>query len=98
MIKLLSSPSKTLVLMTGRAWVRDLIFRGHNRRDKSEGVAANVHVGKRLLDWRHVAGNTFSAGATGLVMRVFFDLRGMRTVGRAWPVTFQAHDVGWFNQ
>jgi hypothetical protein len=53
-------------------------------------MAANVQVGKGLLDTWHVAGDTFSAGATWLMMRMFLERAAVRTVWRARAVTFEA--------
>ena len=51
------------------------------RRDETERVAAHVHVGDRLCDLRHVAGDALAARAAGLVMRVLLDRR--RREGRS---------------
>lgn len=56
-------------------------------------MAANVLIRKRLLDFRHMAGNAFSARAAGFVMRVFFNAAGVRTIGRFWTMAFETHDT-----
>ncbi len=56
-------------------------------------MAANIHVGERLLDLRHMAGNTFAARTAGFMMGVFFDAAGVRTIGRFWAMAFETHDI-----
>lgn len=61
--ELLSGPHETLVFVAGRAGIWDLVSTGHCRRNESEGMAADILVGKRLFDLRHVASDAFPAWA-----------------------------------
>ena len=63
------------------------------RTDEPKRVAANVHVAKRLSDFRHMAGRAGVAGTSLLMMRVFFDAVFAWTVWRPRTVTVQAQFV-----
>ena len=62
LLQLLDGPRCSLVRVAGIARVRHLELIRHRRWDEFEGMAANVDIGNRLLDLRHVAANTFVAG------------------------------------
>ena len=79
--------------MAGVAGVGHFILRRRRRRDEFEGVRADVHVGELSLDFGHVAVHALVAGAAGLVLRMGFNRRGVRTVGRTGSVALQAHDA-----
>ena len=66
--------------MADVAGVRDLESICLCRSDKIESVGTHVYVFNCLFDFRHVASDTFAAGAVGLVMCVRFDRSGV------WPV------------
>src|SRR5262249_5508785 len=70
--------------------LRDLSRAGRN---EAEGVAADVHVGDGLFDARHVARDALAAGAPGLMVRVLFEGRSTRAVGRAGAMAFEADGV-----
>ena len=76
--------------MADVARIRDLVVFRHCRRDESECVAADVIVGKGLLDLRHVAGDTLVSKASGFVAGVLRNRAGVRSIGRAWTVALQA--------
>ncbi len=59
-------------------------------RDEAESVTADVHIGNRLLDLRHVTGDTFISAARDLVMSVLFNGSSVRTIRRMGTVAFQA--------
>lgn len=46
----------------------------------------------------HVAGHALASGAAVLMVRVLFERRRSRTVGREWSVAFQAKLVGRLSQ
>ena len=58
-----------------------------------EGVAADVDVGDRLLDLRHVAGDALAARAAALMMRVRFERGGVRAVRRGRAVAVEAQTL-----
>ena len=53
-------------------------FRG---ADKSEGMAADIHIAEGLCDFRHMASDTFAAGTADLVLGMLLDCCGARSVG-----------------
>ncbi len=75
-------PLRRLVRVTGIARVRDLVLICHFGRDELKRMAADIDVGDRLLDLRHVAGHTVAAGTAGTMVRVGFDGGCMRAVWR----------------
>ena len=66
--------------MAIRAGVGNLIPVCHRRADKSKGVAPDVYIGDGLFNARHVTGDALVACASTLVMRMFFNGAGMRSV------------------
>ena len=78
--KLSGGPCRVFVLVTGRAGIRNLVDVGHRGRNKAKSVTPDVHIGDSLLNFRHVAGDTFIACASGLVMSMFFYCRRVRPV------------------
>ena len=76
--------------MATGAWIWNLVLIRHFRRDEGEGVASDVDIRDRLLDFRHVARYAIIAWTAGAMMSVFFDARGVRPVRRRRPVTCQA--------
>jgi hypothetical protein len=66
--------------MTRQVGVGDLVLVSHLRRDEPEREGTHIDIRDRLFDLRHMAGHAFPDGAVGLMMRVSFDGRGMRTV------------------
>jgi hypothetical protein len=50
------------------------------------------------LDLRHVAGYALTTGAAVLVVSVFLQCRGVRAIGRRWPMTIQAQLVYWLSE
>ena len=71
--------------MTRRARIGDFELVGHRRRDERKRVAADVHVGDRLLDLRHMARHTITAGAAARVMGMVFQSGRVRAIRRARP-------------
>ena len=70
--------------------VRNLQSVRRRRSDEVKGVAPDVHVDDRLLDFRHVASDALAPLASRFVMRVFFDRRGVRAIRRIRAVAIQA--------
>jgi hypothetical protein len=58
-----------LVRMADVAGIGDLQSLGLGRRHKAKGVAADIDVGNRLLDGRHMASYATATGTSGGVMR-----------------------------
>ena len=56
-------------------------------RGKHKGVAADVDVGNRLLDFRHMAGDALAARTVRQMMRVLGDARCPWPAGRRRAVT-----------
>ena len=76
--------------MAQRARVGNPIFFRHGGRNEAERVSVHVSAGYALgFDVRHVAGNAQASGAAIFVVRVFFQRRGARAVGRHWAVAIQ---------
>ena len=78
--QLLRRPAIGLALVASGTSVWNLVSLARRGRDKAKGVAADVHIGNSLRDGRHMARDTFAAGAPGLVMRVLFQ-GSRRSVG-----------------
>ncbi len=76
--------------MAGVAGVGDFILYRRGRRDELEGVRADVHVGELGLDLGHVAVHTLVARRARSVLRVGFDRRGVRAVGRTGSMALEA--------
>ncbi len=53
--------------------IRNLQGVGLTWRDEAEGVAADIHIRDRLLDFRHMTGEAIVAGAARLMVRVRLD-------------------------
>ena len=83
-------PRSVLVGVANVAGIRDLQGIGLSRRHEMKRVAADIHIGDRLFDLRHVTGDAFAPGAARLVVRMRFDARGMRPVLRIGAVAAQA--------
>ena len=75
-------PLRRLVRVTRVARVRDLVLICHFGRDEIKRMAADIDVGDRLLDLRHVTGHTVAAGAAGTMVRVGFNGGCMRPIWR----------------
>ena len=80
--------------MADVARVRDLQAVGPRRIDEVEGVTTDVHVGDRLFDLRHVAGDALASWAAELVVRVFLDRVRVRPILRVRSVAREAHLIG----
>lgn len=65
-------------------------FRG---ADKLERVAADTYIAERLGDFRHVAGDTLTAGAVRLVVGVLFQAQGVRAARRLGAVAVEAEQL-----
>src|SRR6266404_2378616 len=87
-------PRRRFVRMADVARVRDFQAVGPLRIDEVEGMAADVHVCDRLLDFRHVAGDALAARAARSMVGMLFDRRGMRAILRVRPVTGEAYAAG----
>lgn len=83
MAQVVRCPSRGFVCVTRSARIRDLVFLHHRRGDESECVSVDESAGHPLGFYRrHVAGNALTSGAAIFVMRVLFDSRVARAVGR----------------
>ena len=71
------------------AGIRNLQSVSRCRSDEVKRVAPHVHVGDRLLDLWHVAGDALAALATYFVMRVLLYCGRVRTVRRVRAVTIE---------
>src|SRR4029078_304664 len=91
--KCLSSPRCVVILVANVAGVRDLQRIRFAGRYEVKGMAADVYVGDRLLDLRHVAGRALAVRTVRLVMRVGFDRFGVRTILRFWAMARAANIV-----
>ena len=85
--------------MARRTGIGDLVFVGHARWDEAEGVRADERARHTFaLDLGHVAGNATAALTARFVVGVFFESRGVRTIGRGWGVTVETDFVPRFPQ
>jgi hypothetical protein len=82
--------------MADVAGIGDLQSFGLGRRHKAKGVAADIDVGDRLLDGRHMASYATAPSTSGRVMSVLLDGRSARTCLRVGNVTTQAEPVSGF--
>jgi hypothetical protein len=78
------------------AGIGDLQRFGLSRRHKAKGVAADIDVGDRLLDGRHMASDATAPSTGGRVMSVLLDGRSAGTCLRVGTVTTQAKPVSSF--
>jgi len=81
-----------------RAGIRDFVLIRHGRADKSKSMTSNVNVRDGLFDLWHMTGDTLATRTARFVMCMLFDCAYVWAIGRAWPVTFEAHDVRWLDQ
>jgi len=66
-------PRRGFVGVTGGAWIGDLIFIRHLRRDKPEGVSMYESARNTLcFDLRHMAGYALASRTAVFVMRMLF--------------------------
>src|SRR5579862_4472252 len=77
----IDSPGRGLVRMAPVARVGNLEGIRRGRRNKFERVTPDVHIGNRLLDFRHVATDAFIARGASLMMSMRFNACPTRTVG-----------------
>ncbi len=94
----LGGPGGRFVGVAGGAGIGNFVFVGHRRSDEREGVRTNFQVGNFRGDFWHVAGNATAAGGTLLVVRVFFDGGGARTVERLRGVAVHADLIAGLSQ
>ena len=66
------------------------------RGDKAEGVAADVLIGDRLLDLRHMASDALAAGAAWLMMSVLFEGCGVGSDLRVRTMAIETKRVAGF--
>lgn len=78
--------------MTNDARIGNLQCIRSCRGNELEGLGADVHIGNRLFDLRHVTGNTFVSGTGGRVMGVRFEGRRPRAIGRVWTVALKTEN------
>ena len=78
-----------LIRVTTGARIGNLELFAHRWRDEPERVAADVDIGDRLFDLRHVAGDAVAARTAFRMVRVIFDRGRMRAIGRARRVTVE---------
>ena len=77
--------------MTSITGIWNLESLGGRWRNKTECVAAHVHVGDSRRDLGHMASDTFAAGRSGFVVCMLFDGRRARPIWRVRTVALQAH-------
>ena len=61
----------------------------HRWRNELERVAAHIHIGDGLLNFRHVAGDAFTARASLRVVRVLFERSHTGSIWRVRCVTVE---------
>lgn len=98
MTQRLRCPCCGLIRVAGSARVRDPILIGRLWRYKSERVGVDFHIRYRRLNLWHVAGNAVASGASILMVRVFFECRRARAIGRQRTVAVQTYHFGGFSQ
>ena len=96
-LQLLLGPFRRFISVARGTRIRDLVSIRHSRTDEPERVAPHIDVSNRLLDFRHVTGNTLVPYTSRLMMSVFFNGGRMRPVRRAGAMAFQAHHSGGFD-
>ena len=79
--------------MADVAGVRDFQTFAHGGTDEAKRVATDIHVGDRLGNLGHVAGNALVAGAIKLMMRVLLNRGRMRPIGRTGAVTVETQSI-----
>jgi len=82
--------------MANIASVRNIECFSASRTDEAKSMGADIDVGERLRDRRHVAADAFISRAAGFVVRVFFNSFCVRPVRRIRTVAIQAQDVRGF--
>ena len=76
--------------MAGRARIRHLVLVRHGRSNELECMGADERTRYTLrLDLRHMTGNALAAGTAIFVVRVLFQARRVRPVGRVWTVAVE---------
>ena len=93
-VELRRRPANAFILVAPRTRIWNFVRARHGRRNESEGVAADARIRQCLLDLRHMTCDAFIAPTAGFVMSMLFDGAGVRAIGRAWTMAFQAHHVG----
>ena len=86
----IGGPRRCFICMTDVTRVWNLQGFAHGRGDKTEGMAADIHITKSLGDFWHVTGNALAAGTAREVMRMCFNGGSMRPVGRVGAMTIEA--------
>ena len=66
---------------------------GHIGIDKTERMAANIHIAEGCCDLRHMAFDALASSTPGRVVSVSLESRVMRSVGRTWTVAIQAQHI-----
>lgn len=88
-------PFRRFVGVAGCAGVGDLVLLCGGRRNEFEGVRADESVRRAFgFDLRHVTSDAGAARAAFHVVRVFFDRRGARAIGRLRTVAIEAKLLG----
>lgn len=54
MTQRLSGPGRRLICVARRAWIGNLVFVRHRRRDEGKRVSAHLDVQQRRLNFGHV--------------------------------------------
>lgn len=80
--------------MASSARIRHLQLFRSRRRDEFERMGTDIDVGKRLLDFRHVAAYALISGAARFVVGMGLNGGRAGTVGRVRAVALKAQDVG----
>ena len=87
-------PGCGFVRVTRRAGVRDFVLVRHARGDKGESMRADFDVSNGGLDLRHVAGDAFACGRSGLVMGMFLECGRAGAVEGHGAVAIEANFAG----
>ncbi len=76
----LCGPNNGFVGVALGAGVWNFVFFGHCGSDDREGMGTDENVRDGCLDFGHVARDTLTTRRIGLVMGVFFECGGVRTI------------------
>ena len=87
----LPCPLRGLIRVTCCARVRDLVLIRHFRCDEIKRMAANIDVGNRHFNFRHVARDTLTARAPRLMVSVGLDRWSVWPILGSGSMAGQAH-------
>jgi len=87
-------PGGGFVRVAGRAGIRDFVLVRHGRGDEGESVSADFDVCNGGPHLRHVAGDAFASGRSGLVMGMFLERNRAGAIEGHGPVAIKAEFAG----